>query len=63
MPVSNADRGGRLPAGAGGVEQTREAASAESIEKVRKALAGAGITFLPDDGKSGVGVRGRLKAK
>jgi len=48
------------------VEQTRElraAARAESIEKVRKALAGAGITFLPDDGKGGVGVRGRLRAK
>jgi hypothetical protein len=30
---------------------------------MRKALAGAGITFLPADGKGGVGVRGKIKGK
>jgi hypothetical protein len=41
----------------------REAARAASIEAVCNALVAAGITFLPDDGKAGVGVRGKSKAK
>jgi hypothetical protein len=49
---------------AGGIAQTlagRHALRAESLERVRKAMTKAGITFLPDDGKAGVGVRGRIK--
>jgi hypothetical protein len=64
--IEDADCRDRLPAGAGGVEQTRdyrEAARAASIEAVCKALVAAGVTFLSDDGKAGVGVRGRIKAK
>lgn len=49
---------------AGGLETTRdyrEGARAASIAKLAKALTGAGITFLSDDGKHGPGVRGRTK--
>jgi hypothetical protein len=65
--VQEIERADGPPAiGGGGVEQTRdyrEAARAASIEAVCKALVAAGITLLPDDGKAGVGVRGRLKTK
>jgi hypothetical protein len=49
---------------AGGLETTRdyrESARAESLGKVAKALIVAGITFLPDDGKRGPGIRGGTK--
>jgi transcriptional regulator with XRE-family HTH domain len=49
---------------AGGIAQTlasRTEARAEAVERVRKALAGAGITFLADDG-SGAGIRWKPKA-
>jgi transcriptional regulator with XRE-family HTH domain len=48
----------------GGIKEAlehRKAERATSLEKVRKALVAAGITFLPDDGKAGLGVRGRVK--
>jgi transcriptional regulator with XRE-family HTH domain len=52
---------------AGGLETTRdyrEAARAESLGKIAKALTAAGATFLPDDGKQGPGIRVRApKAK
>jgi transcriptional regulator with XRE-family HTH domain len=51
-----------VPDIARGIEQTRDhraAARAASVEALRKALVAAGATFLPDDGKSGVGVRGK----
>jgi transcriptional regulator with XRE-family HTH domain len=47
-----------------GIDQTREhraAARAASVEAIRKALVGAGLTFLPDDGKAGIGVRGKRR--
>jgi len=46
-----------------GIDQTRQhraAARAESIEAIRKALVAAGVTLLSDDGKGGVGVRGKI---
>ena len=49
-----------------GVEATREyreQALAASLAKIGDALTGAGITFLPDDGKHGPGVRARPKRK
>jgi hypothetical protein len=52
-----------VPIAAGGIAQTlagRRALRGESLEHVRKAMTKAGITFLPDDGKAGVGVRGRI---
>ena len=36
----------------------RALARGQSIQAIRKTLIGAGITFLPDDGK-GIGVRGK----
>ena len=53
-----------VPIAAGGIAQTlagRQALRGESLERVRKAMTKAGITFLPDDGKAGVGVRGRIR--
>jgi hypothetical protein len=38
----------------GGIAQTLRA---ESLDKVRKAFTKACVTFLPDDGKAGVGSR------
>ena len=52
-----------VPIAAGGIAQTlagREALRAESLRRVRKALTKAGVTFLPDDGKAGAGIRGRI---
>jgi hypothetical protein len=50
-----------------GLESTlsyRVGARAESLGKIAKALGSARVTFLPDDGKQGSGIRGRaLKAK
>jgi len=49
---------------AGGIAQTlasRTEARAEAVERVRKAFAGVGVTFLADDG-SGAGVRWKPKA-
>ena len=34
-----------------------------SVEAIRKALVAAGITFLPDDGKAGVGLRCKAKGR
>jgi hypothetical protein len=51
---------------AGGLEATRdyrEGARAESLGKIAKALAAAGVTFLPDDGKGGPGIRGKTKGR
>jgi hypothetical protein len=38
----------------------RASARGESIQAIREALIGAGITLLPDDGK-GAGVRGKAR--
>lgn len=49
---------------AGGLATTREhreGERAESLAKITAALEGAGVTFLPDDGKHGPGIRGRTK--
>jgi hypothetical protein len=51
---------------AGGVETTREyraGARAESLGKITAAFVKAGVTFLPDDGKLGPGIRVKPKAK
>jgi hypothetical protein len=40
-----------------------EGARAESLGKIAKALAAAGVTFLPDDGKRGPGIRGKTKGR
>jgi hypothetical protein len=40
----------------------RETAQAASLAKVRKAFGKAGVTFLPHDGKAGVGVHGKIKS-
>jgi transcriptional regulator with XRE-family HTH domain len=48
----------------GGIAQTlasREAGRAAAVAAITKALTGAGVTFLDDDGK-GVGIRLKLKA-
>ena len=48
----------------GGPEQTlahRTKQRAAVVEAIRKALTAAGITFLPDDGKAGPGIRGKVK--
>jgi hypothetical protein len=53
-----------VPGVGGGVAQTlaaRETAQAASLAKVRKAFGKAGVTFLPHDGKAGVGVHGKIK--
>jgi hypothetical protein len=50
----------------GGVPYTlehRKAARAESLDAVRNALVDAGATFLPDDGKTGPGVRVRASER
>jgi transcriptional regulator with XRE-family HTH domain len=49
----------------GGIAQTlehRARARATTLEAIRKALADAGVTFLPDDGKSGPGIRFKPKS-
>ena len=53
-----------VPNAVGGIAQTlagRQALRAASLDSVRKAFTKAGVTFLPDDGKAGVGVRGKIK--
>jgi ribosome-binding protein aMBF1 (putative translation factor) len=53
-----------VPEIADGIEYTREhrqSARAISIERVRRALVAAGVTFLSDDGRLGSGVRGKSK--
>jgi DNA-binding XRE family transcriptional regulator len=55
-----------VPEVAAGIRETREHRAAEravTVDRVRAALVAAGITFLQDDGKGGVGVRGKHKAK
>jgi hypothetical protein len=50
----------------GGVETTRDhraAARAEALGKIVAACTAAGVTFLPDDGRHGPGIRGRAKAR
>jgi DNA-binding XRE family transcriptional regulator len=54
-----------IPSIASGVSQTRkyrEAARAASVEAIRVAMNGAGVTFLTDDGH-GAGVRCQLKGR
>jgi transcriptional regulator with XRE-family HTH domain len=49
----------------GGLEATAEyrgSARAASLDAIRRALTGAGVTFLADDGKHGPGIRFRAKA-
>ena len=49
-----------------GLEQTRDhrvAKRAKVIDAIRRALAVAGVTLLPDDGAAGPGVRVKPRAK
>jgi hypothetical protein len=49
----------------GGIAQTlehRARARATTLDAIRKAFADAGVTFLPDDGKSGPGIRFKPKS-
>ena len=49
-----------------GIAQTkarREAVRPDSVEAIRKTLVAAGIIFLPDDGKQGAGIRGKIKRR
>jgi transcriptional regulator with XRE-family HTH domain len=55
------------PAGisGGGIAQTlehRASARATTLEAIRKVFAEAGVTFLPDDGESGPGIRFKPKS-
>ena len=49
----------------GGIAQTlehRASARANTLEAIRKAFVDAGVTFWPDDGQSGPGVRFKPKS-
>jgi transcriptional regulator with XRE-family HTH domain len=53
---------GVSPEGLEATAEYRGSARAASLEAIRKALTASGVTFLPDDGKHGPGIRLRAKA-